>query len=107
MKIKIHGGTVQDGNGSLCHSCRHATIVRGSRLRDEIVECAALAYPRSRIVFPVTNCTDYVNRQHPSLREMEETAWILRTDGKRTRIGFVPAKTLKPKDRYVLEEDSI
>jgi hypothetical protein len=30
-------------------------------------------YQRNRIRFPVTTCSDYVNRQHPSLREMEET----------------------------------
>jgi hypothetical protein len=39
------------------------------------------------------------------LREMEETAWILRTDAKRHRVGFVPSKDLKPKDRFVVEED--
>jgi hypothetical protein len=51
------------------------------------------------------SCSDYVSRQHPSLREMEETAWILRTDAKRHRVGFVPSKDLKPKERFVLEED--
>jgi hypothetical protein len=105
MRIKIHGGTVQHGQGSLCHTCRHATVVRGARLRDEIVECAVLTYRDNRITFPVTSCSDYVSRQHPSLRELEETAWILRTDATRTRVGFVPSKQLKPKDRFVLEED--
>ena len=105
MHIKIQGGTVQNGQSSLCHTCRHATVVRGARLRDEIIECSLLGCGHNRIVFPVTSCTDYVNRQHPSLRELEETAWILRTDARRTRIGFVPAKDLKPKDKYVLIED--
>jgi hypothetical protein len=76
-----------------------------SRLLDEIVECAALSYQRNRITFPVRSCSDYVSRPHPSLREMEETAWILRTDAKRARVGFAPSKDLKPKDRFVLEED--
>jgi hypothetical protein len=80
-------------------------VVRGARLRDEIVECALLGHRHNRITFPVTSCTDYVSRQHPSLREMEETAWILQTDAKRHLVGFVPSKQLKPKDRFVLEED--
>jgi hypothetical protein len=105
MRIKMQGGTVQNRQSSLCHTCRHATVVRGARLRDEIVECALLGYRHNRVTFSVTSCTDYVSRQHPSLREMEETAWILRTDAKRHRIGFVPSKELKPKDRFVFEED--
>lgn len=105
MRIKIQGGTVQNGQSSLCHTCRHATVVRGARLRDEIVECAVLGYRQNRVTFPVTTCSDYVSRQHPSLREMEEIAWILRTDAKRHRVGFVPSKELKPKDRFVFEED--
>ena|SRR6267378_120688 len=105
MRIKIHLGTVQNGQPSLCHTCRHATVVRGCRLRDEILECAVLAYGHNRVTFPVTSCSDYVSRQHPSLREMEETAWILRTDAKRSKVGFVHSRDLKPKDRFVLEED--
>ena len=105
MRIKIHGGTVQNGQSSLCHTCRHATVVRGARLRDEIVECAMLGHRDNRVGFPVTSCTDYVGRQHPSLREVEETAWVLRTDAKRHRVGFVASRDLKPRDRFVLEED--
>jgi hypothetical protein len=104
MRIKIQGGTVQNGESSLCHTCRYGTIVRGARLRDEIVNCSLLGYLHNRVTFPVTSCSDYVSRQHPGLREMEETAWILRTDAKRNRVGFVPSKALKPRDRFVLDE---
>jgi len=90
---------------SLCYTCRYATIVRGARLRDEIINRSVLGYRNNRVTFPVTNCTDYVGRQHPSLRDMEEAAWILRTDAKRTRVGFVPSEQLKPRDRLVLDED--
>jgi hypothetical protein len=55
--------------------------------------------------FPVTFCTKYVSTQHPSLREMEEMAWVLRTDTKKNSIGFVRASDLVPKHRFVLEED--
>jgi hypothetical protein len=33
---------------------------------------------------------------------MEEIAWVLRSDAKTKQIGFVPARKLKPEDRYVL-----
>jgi hypothetical protein len=102
MKIKIQGGTADNGQPSLCHTCRRATVVRGARLRDEIVQCVML---ETRITFPVSSCSGYVNRQHPGIHEMEDIAWILRTDAKRTKIGFVQAKDLKLKDRYVLTED--
>ena len=105
MHIKIRGGTVREGQQALCATCRFATIVRGPRLRDEIVECGQLTSDHNLIPFPVTSCTGYLDRTHPSIREMEDMAWVLRTDAQRRRIGFVQARELKPKDRYVLRED--
>lgn len=32
-------------------------------------------------------------------------AWVLRTDAKKSSIGFVRASDLAPKHRFVLEED--
>ena len=43
--------------------------------------------------------------QRPSLRELEEIARVLRTDAKRNRVGFVQARDLKPRDRFVLADD--
>lgn len=104
MRIKIHGGSAHSGDGPLCLTCRHATVVKGARLRDEIVECAMLAYGHNRITFPVTSCTEYVSRQHASIREMEDIAWILRTDAKRRQVGFVQPKDLTAKERHVLPD---
>jgi len=104
MRIKIHGGTVQGSDAPLCHTCRHAVVVRGGRLNDEVVECRMLDEPR-RISFPVTFCTDYVNREHPTIREMEEIAWVLRSDAHRKTVGFVPSRKLKPEERFVLDDD--
>lgn len=102
MRIKIRGGTVTDGQQALCHTCRYATIVRGPALDDEIVECAMV---EQRITFPVTFCTKYVSSQHPTLREMEEIAWVLRSDTKKKTMGFVRASELAPKHRYVLDDE--
>ena len=104
MRFKIRGGTADHGEPSLCATCRFATIIKGRRLRDEIVECSRLS-DHSRITFPVAFCTGYSDRRQASLREMEETAWVLRSDPRRNQVGFVPARKLKPGDRYVLPDE--
>ena len=104
MRVKIRGGTVNHGEPSLCLTCRFATIIKGPRLRDEIVECGRLS-ERNRIVFPVSACTAYVHRNHASIREMEELAWVLRSDPKRNEVGFVKASALKPRERFILPDD--
>ena len=105
MRLKIQGGTVQHDSESLCSSCRHATIVKGRNLGDEIVECGRLTSGHNWIRFRVSACSDYADRRRASLREMEEIAWVLRTDANRKPIGFVKAGDLKSKDRYVLPDD--
>jgi hypothetical protein len=105
MRIKIRGGTVQHGESSLCMTCRYATVVKGQSLRQEIVQCDRLSEGHNLVRFPVTFCTGYADRRHPSIREMEDLAWILRTDATRNQIGFIQARKLQPKDRYVLPED--
>lgn len=87
------------------HTCRYATIARGPSLRDEIVECQELYSRRGRIAFPVTYCTSYSDRRQPSVREMEEIAWILRSDPKRKEIGFVHASKLRSRDRHTLLDE--
>ena len=96
---------MKQGEAPLCHSCRYATIVKGAGLRDEIVECGQLSYQQQRITFPVTFCTKYLSTQHPSVREMEEIAWVLRSDTNKNTIGFVRNATLPLRHRFVLEDD--
>ena len=105
MRVKIQGGTVTEGETSLCVTCRYATIVRGARLREEIVECSELAYGRGRITFAVRSCSAYSDKRRASIRAMEDIAWILRSDARKNEIGFVRASALRAKDRYVLAEE--
>ena len=105
MRVKIRGGTLAHGDAPLCQTCRYATIVKGPGLRDEIIECRELAFGRQRITFPVHTCTSYADRRQASLREMEEIAWVLRTDARRNEIGFVRASTLRERERHVLIEE--
>jgi len=88
-----------------CETCRWSTVIRGARLGQEIVECAQLSYYNQRVPFPVVSCSRYVDRNHPSIREMEETAWLLRSDARRNQIGFVQGTRLPDEERFVLEED--
>ncbi len=105
MKIKIQGGTVRHDAESLCVTCRCATIVQGPSLRDRIVECNQLPEPRARIPFPVVSCSGYSDRRQPSIYDMREAAWILRTDSKHQVNGFVRAVDLKPRERHRLYDD--
>ncbi|HEY7575559.1 MAG TPA: hypothetical protein VIB08_10380 [Thermoanaerobaculia bacterium] len=104
MRVKVQDGTPHHGEPSLCVSCRNATFVRGPRLEDEIVECSELWSDRKFVRFPVRACSSYSDRRQPTLRDMEDAAWILRTSGKTSRIGFVRAKDLKKDERHVLSE---
>lgn len=103
MRFKIVKGTTTGDGTPLCHTCRWATIVRGPQLGHEIVSCARVS--DDRITFPVVSCTSYLDRSLTSLRDMEDVAWILRSDARRKEIGFVRARDLKPRERYVLDDD--
>ena len=105
MRMKIQGGTVRHGDPSLCLTCRHATVVQGPSLQDRIVNCGVLSDGDSRIPFPVSACSGYSDRRHPTLYEMEDIAWVLRTDPRRKTIGFVQARELRPRVRRVLFDD--
>ena len=107
MRVKIRGGTADTSQPSLCLTCRFATIVKGPSLRDEIVECAQLSHGRNRVTFPVNVCTEYSDRRQPSLRAMEEIAWVLRSDPKKNEIGFVKRSELTRRERFVLDDDEL
>ena len=104
MRLKLQGGTARDDELPLCLSCRHATVIRGRTLHDEIIDCGQLYGRSSRITFPVMSCSEYDDRRHATLRHLEQVAWVLRT-GRGRRIGFVPARELKPSLRHVLDDD--
>ena len=80
-------------------------MIRGAKLGDEIVECSQLSFENQRVPFKVASCSRYSDRGRPSLREMEEIAWVLRSDPHRNQVGFVKSSKLSDEDRYVLKED--
>ena len=92
------------GRERLCESCRWSTVIRGPKVGDEIVECNQLSYVNNRIPFPVTSCTDYVNRNQFNLPEMIEMALMLKVEPRRTQAGFGPG-TPASDEPVVLTED--
>jgi hypothetical protein len=107
MRVKIEGGTARENEPALCLSCRHATIIRGTNLHEEIIDCGLLEGRESRITFAVRSCSGYSDRRLPSLWHLEQIAWVLRTGRGARKIGFVPARELKFELRHVLDEDDL
>lgn len=89
--MRVHKGTPRHDGPSLCETCRHATIVQGLSLNDDIVECSELSSSLrgNRITFTVTACSSYLDRRRPTLNMMREIAWELRTDQSGQKIGFM------------------
>ena len=88
MRINVRGGTADHGQRLLCETCRWSTVIRGKRLDEEIVECLQLAEVNRRVPFGVRTCSDYIDRNRPTLREMEDIALVLRVGPRRNEIGF-------------------
>lgn len=105
MRFKIYGGTARDDEPSLCLSCRRATIIRGRTLHDEIIECSMLDRDDNRVTFPVTSCSSYSDRRQPTIFQMEQIAWELRSDRKAGPIGFHPPKRRARDLEHVLDDD--
>ena len=106
MRLTIERSTARQDGPALCLSGRHATTssARASATRSFSVAGYPKA-PTESCSFPATFCSGYVNRTPPTITEMEETAWILRSDPRKNEIGFVKASSLKLKDSYVLNDE--
>jgi hypothetical protein len=94
MLIKVYGGTPVQQNESLCWTCRHARVVRGHALDEEVVFCDAMTMRPVRITFMVSSCSDYDDGRLPSYYQLLEQAWILRPASCKRPAGFVRASEL-------------
>jgi hypothetical protein len=87
LSVNIKNGTPLHGD-SLCDSCYWAHIMRGYRESELVVTCQRLD-PNGRVPFPVRECTEYRNKNHPTRYDMEQIAWILLTKKIDRKVGFV------------------
>jgi hypothetical protein len=46
-----------------------STVIRGTKLGEEIVECGELSYRNRRVSFAVASCSRYASRTHASVRD--------------------------------------
>jgi hypothetical protein len=74
------------GSESLCETCSHAHVVKGSSESEQIVVCQ-WPYPAIVIPFRVSECSHYANGRLPDVEDLEEIAWDL-TRQKSARAGF-------------------
>ena len=104
MRIKIRGGPPATANplsasraGSLLSSREPACATRSSSAAS--CPTGATGSLSSYLVHGVPD------RRQPSLRAMEEIAWVLRSDPKKNTIGFVKRAELTRRERFVLDDD--
>jgi hypothetical protein len=93
ITIKIKSGTPA-GAQTLCTTCRWAHIVKGFCASQERICCRWLTYDPV-VSFPVSECSSYDDKRIPSVRDMEQIAWILLTKKTGRHIGFVTAKQFR------------
>ena len=99
MLIKVHNGTPVQHVDALCDTCRHATVIRGRRLDEQIVFCRGVSMDAAvRITFTVIDCSDYMDEREPTYHELVTKAWILRPSTKRREAGFVRATDLDARE---------
>lgn len=87
--LKVLNGTRSLHAPRLCDSCASGVIRRGASESDEDIFCTQT---RRNVHLRVVECNAYRNQAHPPLWAMKEIAWVLQTDSRRERIGFLKAK---------------
>jgi hypothetical protein len=87
--LKVLDGTRSSCAPRLCDTCHTGGVRRGAADSDEHVYCTLIEREvRTRVV----ECNRYTDRNQPSLWDLRQIAWVLRTDAKRQKIGFIRAK---------------
>ncbi len=72
---------------SLCESCRNAHIMRGFCASEVIVYCEYL-YPRLLVPFKIRECTNHLDKNRPTWKQMEDLAIEIRPSVSFKPIGF-------------------
>ena len=101
ISITVRNGTAV-GRESLCRTCRHAHIQLGYSESEEEVRCGYHYEAPRLVLFAVRECSDYLSKLVPTLREMEEMAFVIDLKKGNPRAGFGGATVLIGKR----EEDS-
>jgi len=88
---KVIGGTPRSDRASMCLTCRLAWHMKTVNL-GEIIICRAIGQGL-RITAPVVECITYDDKRVPSLYDMEQVAWEVKSRN-RGAVGFGGARDL-------------
>jgi hypothetical protein len=69
----------------LCRTCRSAQFIQGRSLSSSILRCHNF---NRDLQFEAMECSAYDDKRIPSLWDMEQLAWVFKTDVKTRQIGF-------------------
>lgn len=94
MSFKIQKTTAE----GLCETCRHGQAIEYDG--GEATMICHWAHPIMTIQRPVVRCGEYDIRGRMNKREMEEIAWVVRTDSSGQKIGFKPPIKKKDEDDF-------
>ena len=92
----VRGGTI--GGTPLCRTCRNATYIQGHAESQRLLMCAEFSGfdLKTPLPFEAYECSEYEDKRLPTKRDMEDTAWILRTHPKQKgTLGFFSPTQLK------------
>ncbi len=85
-RLKVLNGTRSELAPRLCDTCQSGVVRRGAAESDEHIYCNFI---RREVRMRVVECNAYSDRSQPSLWDLRQMAWVLDTDSKRQRIGFL------------------
>jgi hypothetical protein len=98
MHLKVYDGTMRSDGSSLCATCRLATIIKGRRLDEEIVQCRGTGLHPARITFKVTACSAYHDDRLPSYMDLLDQAWVLQPGSGKKPAGFIRGRDLRDEE---------
>lgn len=84
--LKVLNGSRSAHAPRLCDTCTSGVIRRGAAESEEHVYCNHI---HRGVQMRVVECNAYQNQNHPPLWAMKEIAWVLQTDSRREKIGFI------------------
>ena len=82
----VEGGT--PFGDPLCPTCRWFQEIKGQSLTQISMNCSYLSKP---LKFRAYECSQYSDKRYPHVNDMTQIAWMLVTDVKTKKIGFMSA----------------
>lgn len=92
---KVRNGTRSDEK-RLCDTCAYSHIMKGAADSKEVIYCQKTGH---YIKFRVVDCNQYYSKNATSLGSFYEIAWVLQSDKKKGKLGFLTPQEFKQQER--------